>query len=147
MRSTYSKQTDTYTLTRYKKLSLKFYTILMSVADDLQAVSVDEALIEVSSGVEQMASSNPAKDFAESIRAQVKEATGCTGGNTMKELKTHRLSRICSKHWYRTQYHDGPPCHSQSEARRLLPPHRRLDTSAHSYARHQGPTRVRDGGL
>ncbi|VDC00972.1 unnamed protein product [Peniophora sp. CBMAI 1063] len=67
-----------YEFEKYKKLSLKFYTILMSVADDLQAVSVDEALIDVTSAVEQMASSNPAKDFAESIREQVKETTGCT---------------------------------------------------------------------
>ncbi|KAG8737367.1 deoxycytidyl transferase [Ceratobasidium sp. 414] len=37
---------------RYKELSLKFYTILMGLSDDLQAVSVDEALIEVTSAVE-----------------------------------------------------------------------------------------------
>ncbi|KZV71579.1 DNA repair protein [Peniophora sp. CONT] len=73
-----SISTIPYEFEKYKKLSLKFYTILMSVADDLQAVSVDEALIDVTSSVEQMVSSNPAKDFAESVRAQVKEATGCT---------------------------------------------------------------------
>ncbi|KAG6819804.1 hypothetical protein H0H93_008499 [Arthromyces matolae] len=69
----------------YKKLSLKFYTILMKHADDLQAVSVDEALIDVSSVVLQLQSNgsdaadsvDPAKDFAERIRSQVRQATGC----------------------------------------------------------------------
>lgn len=63
----------------------------MAHADDLQAVSVDEALIEVTSSVRRIEteisssqddrdiSSDPAKDFAEAIRAQVKKATGCEG--------------------------------------------------------------------
>jgi impB/mucB/samB family len=37
---------------RYKHLSLQFYKALMSYADGMQAVSVDEALIDVSSTVE-----------------------------------------------------------------------------------------------
>ncbi|KAF5386916.1 hypothetical protein D9615_002002 [Tricholomella constricta] len=69
----------------YKQLSLKFYTILMNHADDLQAVSVDEALIDVTSVVMQLrsrgsqdpAAVDSAKDFAEMIRAQVRKATGC----------------------------------------------------------------------
>ncbi|GLB35539.1 putative impB/mucB/samB family protein [Lyophyllum shimeji] len=74
-----------YEFETYKQLSLKFYTILMSHADDLQAVSVDEALIDVTSVVTQMRSRSsqdptavdPAKDIAETIRAQVRKATGC----------------------------------------------------------------------
>ncbi|KAI0317485.1 hypothetical protein OF83DRAFT_1283395 [Amylostereum chailletii] len=78
-----------YEFERYKRLSLKFYTILMSLADDLQAVSVDEALIEVTSTISQMkvvraddpdAEDAPiytAKELAESIRARVRDATGC----------------------------------------------------------------------
>ncbi|KAG6898612.1 hypothetical protein C0993_005696, partial [Termitomyces sp. T159_Od127] len=74
-----------YEFERYKKLSLKFYTILMKHADDLQAVSVDEAIIDVSSIVFQLRAKtseddlavDPAKDFAEMIRAQVRQATGC----------------------------------------------------------------------
>ncbi|KAG5650978.1 hypothetical protein H0H81_010325 [Sphagnurus paluster] len=72
-----------YEFEKYKNLSLKFYTILMKQADDLQAVSVDEALIDVSSVVFQLRSHSsqagvdPAKDFAETIRAQVRQATGC----------------------------------------------------------------------
>ncbi|KAK7062843.1 deoxycytidyl transferase [Paramarasmius palmivorus] len=81
-----------YEFELYKQFSLKFYTILMSHADDLQAVSVDEALIEVTSTVERLrakanaevdpfsdkpSSFDPAKELAESIRAQVRKATGC----------------------------------------------------------------------
>ncbi|EMD34309.1 hypothetical protein CERSUDRAFT_107516 [Gelatoporia subvermispora B] len=78
-----------YEFQRYKQLSLQFYTILMAHADDLQAVSVDEALIDVTSSVMRIKSeiaqsqdsssspTDPAKDFAEAIRAQVKKVTGC----------------------------------------------------------------------
>ncbi|KAI0628801.1 hypothetical protein C8Q77DRAFT_1067197 [Trametes polyzona] len=78
-----------YEFQRYKQFSLQFYTILMAHADDLQAVSVDEALIDVTSSVARIRtelaersdgaddSADPAKDFAEAIRAQVKKATGC----------------------------------------------------------------------
>ncbi len=63
----------------------------MAHADDLQAVSVDEALIDVTSSIRRIlleiaqsrdpSSSpvDPAKGFAEAIRAQVKKATGCEG--------------------------------------------------------------------
>ncbi|KAI6123959.1 hypothetical protein EDD16DRAFT_1517653, partial [Pisolithus croceorrhizus] len=46
-----------------RNLSLQFYTILMRYADDLEAVSVDEALVDVS--------------HAETIRKEVKATTGC----------------------------------------------------------------------
>jgi DNA repair protein REV1 len=63
----------------------------MSYADDVQAVSVDEALIDVSSTVTQLrarasqdsSTFDPAKDFAETIRAQVWKATGCEGTSTL----------------------------------------------------------------
>ncbi|KAF9234509.1 hypothetical protein BU15DRAFT_89977 [Melanogaster broomeanus] len=72
-----------YEFERYKSLSLQFYTILMRYADDLQAVSVDEALIDMSSGVARLKAASPfsADDFAvtlaQNIRTQVKQATGC----------------------------------------------------------------------
>ncbi|KAH8100333.1 DNA repair protein [Cristinia sonorae] len=78
-----------YEFQRYKQFSLQFYTILMSHADDLQAVSVDEALIDVTSSVQRIQTEisqsqnssaspiDPAKQFAEAIRAQVRRATGC----------------------------------------------------------------------
>jgi len=57
----------------------------MSYADDLQAVSVDEALIDVSTAVNELRekaqhtgySGDPAKDFAEIIRDEVRKATTC----------------------------------------------------------------------
>ncbi|KAJ7084811.1 hypothetical protein B0H15DRAFT_951310 [Mycena belliarum] len=74
-----------YEFDRYKDLSLNFYTILMFYADELEAVSIDEALIEVTAAVSRLRSDaaragsphDPAKDFAQKIRAEVKEATGC----------------------------------------------------------------------
>ncbi|KAF9269472.1 DNA repair protein [Marasmius fiardii PR-910] len=81
-----------YEFELYKQISLKFYTILMSHADDLQAVSVDEALIDVTSPVgrlraevktdldpffSKISTIDPAKEYADSIRRQVKRATGC----------------------------------------------------------------------
>ncbi|KIM49579.1 hypothetical protein M413DRAFT_15584 [Hebeloma cylindrosporum] len=74
-----------YEFERYKQFSLLFYTVLMSHADDLQAVSVDEALIDVTTAVNQLraqaqresALPDPAKDFAEKIRAEVRKATTC----------------------------------------------------------------------
>ncbi|KAG6839978.1 hypothetical protein C0991_009916 [Blastosporella zonata] len=101
-----------YEFERYKQLSLKFYTILMSHADDLQAVSVDEALIDVTSVVLQLRSRNsqapeavdPAKDFAEMIRAQVRKATGCevsigiSHNILLARLATHRAKPAGSYH-------------------------------------------------
>lgn len=57
----------------------------MSHADDLQAVSVDEALIDVSTAVNEMREEalqtcylgDPAKNFAEMIRDEVRKATAC----------------------------------------------------------------------
>ncbi|KAJ1309400.1 hypothetical protein OPQ81_006177 [Rhizoctonia solani] len=80
-------QTIPYEFERYKELSLKFYTILMSLSDDLQAVSVDEALIDVSNRVEclraqainsgKMQTESYEKAWAEMIRDRVREQTGC----------------------------------------------------------------------
>lgn len=63
----------------------------MAHADDLQAVSVDEALIDVTNSVGRIRTEiarsqdptnsppDPAKEFAEAIRTQVRKATGCEG--------------------------------------------------------------------
>lgn len=63
---------------------------MISFADDLQAVSVDEALIEVTNAVRARAEvletqlgddhdKDPAKEVAESIRDAIRDATGCEG--------------------------------------------------------------------
>jgi DNA repair protein REV1 len=75
---------------RYKEISLKFYTVLLSYADELQAVSVDEALLDVSHAVAnlkvQMLSQYPenverdfSKVLAEQIRERIFGSTGCQG--------------------------------------------------------------------
>lgn len=74
-----------YEFEKYKELSLRFYTILMRHADDIQAVSVDEALIEVTTCVSRRAIrpsslafvDDPAKSLAEQIRSEVRDGTGC----------------------------------------------------------------------
>ncbi|ODO08076.1 hypothetical protein I350_03659 [Cryptococcus amylolentus CBS 6273] len=84
-------QTMPYEFETYKKFSLSFYTILMGYADELQAVSVDEALIDVTSQVAARAAlppevgiaaegkeRDPAVELAEKIRADVRQITdGC----------------------------------------------------------------------
>ncbi|KAG2354376.1 hypothetical protein BDR07DRAFT_1548628 [Suillus spraguei] len=70
-----------YEFEKYKQLSLRFYTILMRHADDIQAVSVDEALIEVTTSVSRCAIrpsslafvDDPARSLAEQIRIGIAE--------------------------------------------------------------------------
>ena len=69
----------------------------MAHADDLQAVSVDEALIDVSCGVarltsEQPATPDPAKAFAENIRNEVRKAIGCEGMSLIYPCLDGRLT-------------------------------------------------------
>ena len=71
----------------------------MAYADDLQAVSVDEALIDVSLGVacltsEQPATPDPAKAFAENIRNEVRKVTGCEGMTCYIHVSMESLRRI-----------------------------------------------------
>ncbi|KAK1924231.1 hypothetical protein DB88DRAFT_535146 [Papiliotrema laurentii] len=87
-------ETIPYEFDTYKKFSLAFYTVLMGYADELQAVSVDEALIDVTSAVMARASApeeapsveqdgaasvrDPAIEVAEKIRDEVRGLTqGC----------------------------------------------------------------------
>jgi DNA repair protein REV1 len=89
--------TGRYEFDTYKKFSLSFYTVLMGYADELQAVSVDEALIDVTSAVraremapeEHLESEDPleeshqrrdaALELAEMIRNDVRKLTDCEG--------------------------------------------------------------------
>ncbi|EJD46175.1 DNA repair protein [Auricularia subglabra TFB-10046 SS5] len=74
-----------YEFEKYKAFSLKFYGILLRHADDLQAVSVDEALLDISSRVARLVSSDPtspvseaARRVAQGIQDEVRASTGCT---------------------------------------------------------------------
>lgn len=77
---------------------MKFYTVLMSHADDLQAVSVDEALIDVTETVSQLrqrvalggSQYDAAKDYAETIRAEVRKATSCESTSSFN----HSFARV-----------------------------------------------------
>lgn len=90
-----------YEFDTYKKFSLAFYTVLMGYADELQAVSVDEALVDVTGAVAARAMApeearelspteddhiaetrlrDPALELADKIRAEVRNLTdGCEG--------------------------------------------------------------------
>ncbi|KZO95126.1 DNA repair protein [Calocera viscosa TUFC12733] len=80
-------ETVPYEFEKYKDFSLQFYTILMAHADDVQAVSVDEALIDVSNAVARAQLAPRAdeggkapdyvKALAEAIRDDVRKSTGC----------------------------------------------------------------------
>ncbi|KAG8809527.1 deoxycytidyl transferase, partial [Serendipita sp. 399] len=81
-------QTLPYEFEKYKDLSLKFYTVLLSFSDELQPVSVDEALLDVSNTVANLRSQTLAEDssaitvdftkrLADLIRARLLETTGC----------------------------------------------------------------------
>lgn len=70
----------------------------MTHADDLQAVSVDEALIDVTLAVDRLREGaktesirpyDPAKELAELIRKQVKDSTGCESESNLILLDLH----------------------------------------------------------
>jgi len=78
----------------------------MSYADDLQAVSIDEALIDVTSTVAQSkvvptgaddeddCATDIAKELAEDMRAQIKATTGCEG--TICVVSDHKALTLCT---------------------------------------------------
>ncbi|WAR59558.1 hypothetical protein PtB15_11B198 [Puccinia triticina] len=77
-------QTIAYDFKLYEDLSFKFYNILLSYADELQAVSVDECLIDVSSRFTNQyppgnfnSIKSSALSLAEEIRTTVRNATQC----------------------------------------------------------------------
>ncbi|KAF9519523.1 hypothetical protein BS47DRAFT_1358126 [Hydnum rufescens UP504] len=78
-------QTIPYEFERYKDFSLMFYNVLLEYADNLEVVSVDEALLDVTTRVakekERSATStmeiDHAEEIAANIRTAVREATGC----------------------------------------------------------------------
>ncbi|EIW85594.1 DNA repair protein [Coniophora puteana RWD-64-598 SS2] len=113
-------QTMPYEFEKYKQISLQFYTILMRYANDLQAVSVDEALVDVStavatlrgdltrSGAPGSATRDYAKELAETIRSKVRRLTDCEvsvgiGENILlARLATRRAKPAGSFHLHAT---------------------------------------------
>ncbi|EGG07252.1 uncharacterized protein MELLADRAFT_35660, partial [Melampsora larici-populina 98AG31] len=74
-------QTIPYDFTLYEQISLKFYNILLSYADELQAVSVDECLIDISSKKPISCSMETQEialtKLANEIRTKIRSSTGC----------------------------------------------------------------------
>lgn len=75
-----------YEFETYKKFSLQFYTVLGGYADNLEAVSIDEALLDVTGVVTArslappeagVAGTDPAVHVANQIRDDIRAATGC----------------------------------------------------------------------
>ncbi|KAJ2684072.1 deoxycytidyl transferase [Coemansia spiralis] len=72
-----SLATVPYEFDTYKRVSKTFYDIVTEIADETQAVSIDEALLDVTHVVQQLYQGN-AEALAQDIRRRVLEATKCT---------------------------------------------------------------------
>ncbi|KAJ1661442.1 deoxycytidyl transferase, partial [Coemansia sp. RSA 25] len=72
-----SLTTVPYEFDTYKRVSRTFYEIVTEIADETQAVSIDEALLDVTHAVRQHYQGN-AEALAQHVRRQVLEATQCT---------------------------------------------------------------------
>ncbi|GAA5963651.1 hypothetical protein JCM3765_003531 [Sporobolomyces pararoseus] len=70
-------QTMPFEFERYREFSLKFYDILLAHADFLEAVSMDEVLLEVKVAPTISRDQDPALELAHKIRSEIYEATGC----------------------------------------------------------------------
>ncbi|CAH7685775.1 DNA polymerase IV 3 [Phakopsora pachyrhizi] len=75
-------QTMPYEFELYEEISTKFYNLLLSYADELQPVSVDECLIDVSSrfstlNLAEQSAYDAVTRFAEEIRTLIREQTNC----------------------------------------------------------------------
>ncbi|KAJ2467729.1 deoxycytidyl transferase [Coemansia sp. RSA 2322] len=66
-----------YNFDMYKRISKRFYEIVADIADKTQAVSIDEALLDVSQVVHRQYHGR-AEDLAQHIRHRVLEDTQCT---------------------------------------------------------------------
>ena len=80
----------------------------MTHADDVQAVSVDEAVIDVTMSLEEFRNQaryteslgDPAKELAEVIRAEVRKATTCESKLDFRSLKVSFTNNVISQHRY-----------------------------------------------
>lgn len=78
-------ETIPYDFETYKSHSTAFYAVLLAYADELEAVSIDEALLDITGAVtacalnpdEAGADTDPAVTVAARVRADIKEKTGC----------------------------------------------------------------------
>lgn len=98
-----------YNFDLYKRLSMQFYGILLEYADDLQPVSVDEAILDVSARVKGMEHGghglqDQALRLAEQIRDHVRRETscevsiGCSHNILLARLATRRAKPASAFH-------------------------------------------------
>jgi DNA repair protein REV1 len=66
-----------YDFDAYKRISETFYRILISHGDDIQAVSVDEAFVDVSSKVPAGSDPSSILALADQVRSEIFESTSC----------------------------------------------------------------------
>ncbi|KAG0176158.1 deoxycytidyl transferase [Apophysomyces sp. BC1021] len=90
-----------YEFEKYKSISEKFYEILFQYADEIQAVSVDEALIEVASHITQL-DAGQEEELAGRIRNDIRETTGCEasigiGPNILLARLATRKAKPCGQ--------------------------------------------------
>ncbi|KAI9286319.1 hypothetical protein BC943DRAFT_379566 [Umbelopsis sp. AD052] len=88
-----------YEFDKYKEVSEKFYEILFDHADDLEPVSVDEALIDVTSSITE---SMTVEEFATKIRSEIRESTGCEasigcGSNILLARLATKIAKPCGQ--------------------------------------------------
>ncbi|WFD45191.1 deoxycytidyl transferase [Malassezia psittaci] len=110
-----------YTFDAYYRVSLQFYTILLAIADTLQVVSVDEALIDISHVVKQLQNDamldlpydfserfkqqhdhqrDPIRAFAQALRQIIRQETDCDvsigiGANILQARLATRQAKPC----------------------------------------------------
>lgn len=101
-----SLQVIPYEFEKYKAVSEIFYEILFRYADQIQAVSVDEALIEVTSHITQL-NSGQEDALAKKIRDEIRDKTKCEasigiGPNILIARLATRKAKPCG------QYHCKP---------------------------------------
>jgi DNA repair protein REV1 len=65
-----------YEFEKYHAVSLKFFEIIIKYADELQAVSIDDALMEVGRTVREDFGGD-AEEFARHLRKEIKDETRC----------------------------------------------------------------------
>ncbi|WFD01028.1 deoxycytidyl transferase [Malassezia yamatoensis] len=110
-----------YTFDAYYRVSLQFYTILLAIADTLQVVSVDEALIDISHIIKQLQNKavpdlpydfsqrfkqqqdhqrDPLRAFAQALRQIIRQETDCEvsigiGANILQARLATRQAKPC----------------------------------------------------
>ncbi|SAM00860.1 hypothetical protein [Absidia glauca] len=96
-----------YEFESYRAVSEQFYNILFRYADEIQAVSVDEALLEVGSHVTQ-ADAQQEETLALTIRNEIRQTTGCEasigmGSNVLLARLATKKAKPCNHYYCRPE--------------------------------------------